>query len=232
MIEIKKGREPKELVTYKQTVGASYDNMHGAPSGKFKSDGTPISVYDIVLESLIEEQGGLCAYCMKSIPEKRNNPNATIEHIKTQSQCEMEGDLSGPLDYRNMLAVCSGNRNSTSNDDKTCDARRQNSPLTLNPLIPNTLKSIKYKNDGIIYSDDNSINMQLNDVLNLNCKTLQLPDTRKSVLDTMLNQLRKNYPKGDINTHLKRLLNHYQTQSPKEPYVGIIIWWLKKHIHN
>lgn len=34
MIKINKGTEPVELTKYKQQRGASYRDMHGAPSGK------------------------------------------------------------------------------------------------------------------------------------------------------------------------------------------------------
>ena len=45
MIKINKGIEPVELTKYKQQPNASYRDMHGAPSGKSNSDGTPIDVY-------------------------------------------------------------------------------------------------------------------------------------------------------------------------------------------
>lgn len=48
MIKINKGIEPVELTKYKQQPNASYRDMHGAPSGKSNSDGTPIDVYTIV----------------------------------------------------------------------------------------------------------------------------------------------------------------------------------------
>lgn len=71
MIEIKKGREPKELVEYRQLPDASYENMDS-------------HLKNIVLDHLLHEQGHLCAYCMRRIPEKRKLPigvqGATIEH--------------------------------------------------------------------------------------------------------------------------------------------------------
>ena len=54
MIKINKGIEPVELTKYKQQPNASYRDMHGAPSGKSNSDGTPIDVYTIVLNRLIQ----------------------------------------------------------------------------------------------------------------------------------------------------------------------------------
>ena len=83
MIKINKGIEPVELTKYKQQPNASYRDMHGAPSGKSNSDGTPIDVYTIVLNRLIQEQGCICAYCMCRIPEK--GKKATIEGIHLAS---------------------------------------------------------------------------------------------------------------------------------------------------
>ncbi len=50
MIKINKGIEPVELTKYKQQPNASYRDMHGAPSGKSNSDGTPIDVYTIAFQ--------------------------------------------------------------------------------------------------------------------------------------------------------------------------------------
>ena len=97
MIKINKCIEPVELTKYKQQPNASYRDMHGAPSGKSNSDGTPIDVYTIVLNRLIQEQGCICAYCMCRIPEK--GKKATIEHIDPQSATSEEK----ALDYRTCL---------------------------------------------------------------------------------------------------------------------------------
>ena len=128
-----------------------------------------------------------------------------------------------------MLAVCSGNRNATSDADKTCDARRKNQKLNLNPLDKNTLKGIKYTSDGRIYADDEVTEKELDDVLNLNCISQQLPDCRKKALEEMLMVIKKKYPSGSIKEYCLRLLEHYRNDDPKKPYVGILIYWLEKH---
>lgn len=226
MIGIRKKKEPHELAAYRQLPDATYQDMHGAPTGKKNADGSMETVYEAVLNKLIEEQGHLCAYCMRRIPEKRGWPRATIEHIVPQS----ESDCLKALDYRNMLAVCSGNRTAESDNDKTCDARRKNRNLDLNPLKPETLNGIKYERDGTIFSDDRSINDQLNDVLNLNCKSLQLADCRKGALQTLLKEIKKRYPTGDIREYCQKQLKIYEEHIQyKTPYVGILIDWLEKH---
>lgn len=226
MIAIRKGREPHELAVYRQLPYSTYQNMHGAPTGRKNVDGSNETVYEAVLDKLIEEQGHLCAYCMRRIPEKRGLPRATIEHIIPQSK----SDFQKALDYGNMLAVCSGNRNALSDNDKTCDARRKNRRLDLNPLKPETLNGIEYKRDGTIFSADQEIDKQLNDVLNLNCRSLQLADCRKSALQTLIKEVQKKYPTGDIKEYCRKQLRLYEEQVQyKTPYVGILIYWLEKH---
>ena len=52
MIEIKKGREPDKLLQYRLQENASYEQMDK-------------DVKEDLLEKLLEEQGHICAYCMR-----------------------------------------------------------------------------------------------------------------------------------------------------------------------
>ena len=62
MIKITKIREPRELKKYRTPPGAAYIARDR-------------SVKEAVLNSLLNEQGHLCAYCMRRIPETRKLPN-------------------------------------------------------------------------------------------------------------------------------------------------------------
>lgn len=228
MIEIKKRKEPLVLTEYKKKPTASYQNMHGAPSGKYDLEGNEIDVYHVVLNSLMEEQGHICAYCMRRIPEKRGKTRASIEHIAPQSKT----DKLKALDYNNMLAVCSGNRDAGSLDEKTCDAHRGNDKLDLNPTKKVTLSTIRYRSNGRIYSDDENINRQLNEVLNLNSKTRDLICLRKSALNRMQVVIKQKNQEGN-KEYYKRLLAMYQQNSTqKSEYVGILIHWLEKQLRT
>lgn len=215
MIVIKKGKEPPALIAYRKTKYASYKNM-------------PKEVHDAVVKGLMQEQGYLCAYCMCRIPQEGQSPAVTIEHWDPQSKTSSDKALN----YRNMFAVCNGNRGCGSDKYMTCDARRGNIILTVNPLDSLTLASVQYKSDGKIFSADPEINKDLNDTLNLNCIQIGLVENRRVALQTMIKNIRKKHPTGDITPFCERLLNKYQTQSEKSPYVGILIWWLQKHIHK
>lgn len=54
MIEVKKGPEPKGLLQYRLTPHATYAAM-------------PSVLKQEMIESLLSEQGYICAYCMKRI---------------------------------------------------------------------------------------------------------------------------------------------------------------------
>lgn len=219
MIEIKKHKEPKELVWYKKQKGASYENM----SGEIKQK---------VLDSLMKEQGHLCAYCMRRIPETRKLPmnvkSATIEHWYPQNP-DSEDEIGQGLDYRNMLAVCSGNRGCGNKKNTTCDAHRGNSELKVNPCDYRTLQKISYRSDGRIFSSDKDINKDLNDILNLNCQAISLPENRKQVLNQLLLDIKKKCPKGDIKQYCNRKLQQLDNRDDKVPFEGILVWWLKEH---
>ncbi|MCB6416010.1 hypothetical protein LI221_13270 [Faecalimonas umbilicata] len=220
MIEIKKGREPKELVEYRQLPDASYENMDS-------------HLKNIVLDHLLHEQGHLCAYCMRRIPEKRKLPigvqGATIEHWFPRNPDSGE-DYGQGLDYRNMLAVCSGNRGCGDERNLTCDAKRGNDKLTVNPCNSETLHSITYSHNGKIKSTDTRIDEDLNERLNLNSEVVSLPENRKQVLDALIMNIKEKHPAGDIKPYCRRKLEQIKSMDDdKIPFVGILIWWLEKH---
>jgi len=220
VIEIKKTREPRMLETFRQQSGSTYANM-------------PKNIKEEVLESLMNEQGHLCAYCMRRIPEKRKLPEgvhpATIEHWFPQNP-ETGEDIGQGLDYRNMYAVCAGNRGCGDKRNLTCDAKRGNTELVVNPCNGDTLISISYNAKGEIYATDLQINKELNDIFNLNCEAVSLPESRRAALYALLSDIKKNHLHGDIKLYCRRRLQELTARSEyKVPYVGIMIDWLKKH---
>lgn len=86
MIYINKTHEPNSLTEYRKTIGSSYK-------------GLPSHTKDELRESLLKDQGYICAYCMKPI-HKVNDTK--VEHYIPQEN-------ANELDYHNLLAVCTGN---------------------------------------------------------------------------------------------------------------------------
>lgn len=217
MIEVKKGPEPKGLLQYRLTPHATYAAM-------------PSVLKQEIVESLLSEQGYICAYCMKRIESGYGKHRATIEHCIPQAS----SNESERLNYRNMLAVCWGNRDAGSINDKTCDARRGSLPLEeqsmkkVDVFNGSTLSSIAYRSDGTIFSEDPDVDEDLNKRLNLN----YLKGCRLAALQTLQREINRHYPGKTVSKdYLQRLLAHYQAQSgPKTPYCGILIAWLKRKL--
>lgn len=221
MIEIKKGREPDKLLWYRQQKDASYEQMDK-------------DVKEELLEKLLQEQGHLCAYCMRRIPEKRKLPTGvapvTIEHRYPRNPDDKENVGQG-LDYRNMFAVCSGNRGCGNIEGMTCDASRGNTKIKVNPCDASTLRGITYTSSGRIQSSDPEIDEDLDKKLNLNCDEISLPENRKQVLQALIDDVKKNHSTGDISLYCRRRLEQIKEKNdPKLPFAGIMIWWLSKHI--
>ena len=143
MIYIHKEREPEKLLAYRKTEFADYDHM-------------PTEVKDAVRESLMKEQGNICAYCMRRLEVDKT----TIEHIIPRNPREQEKDTKLSLDYKNMLAVCKGNTGAPF-PQTTCDKHRGNTSLTITPLNSRLIEQIAYKTDGTIYSEHTEIQKDL-----------------------------------------------------------------------
>ena len=90
MKRISKTRAPHSYLKWCKLVRGTQDEDYRRLQNPEKAD---------LHRKLLEEQGWLCAYTMKSI----NEENSHIEHIKPESLCR--ADLVGSdLDYNNMIA--------------------------------------------------------------------------------------------------------------------------------
>lgn len=236
MIFIKKSSAPSELEALKkeaEKLGLSDKEGYDMLVNPLK---------DQVREALICEQGHLCAYCMRSIPDERilekdeDLSDVYIEHWQARSAERTNMENKG-LDYRNMLAVCSGNEKAPEATGKrkkrffTCDKKRGSKPLKINPLDGATLETLYYLSDGTIKSTDKDIEDDLNVKLNLNCDTeaVTLPKNRKAVLDVVQEDIMSR--EGDILDNCIEQLHIWESENdPKTPYSGIAIWWLREQI--
>ncbi|MCG8384712.1 MAG: hypothetical protein MJA30_04160 [Cytophagales bacterium] len=153
MKAISKRQEPKSLTEHR-AAGGDYTGLDKAETRT----------------SLLAEQGQICCYCMKRIPERGKTPGSKIEHFLCQRHHRGE-----ELNYSNMLLACLGNEGSPKHL-QTCDTRKGDASLSYNPSNRgrNIERLIKYTSDGEIYSDDARLDQELNDVLNLNSQTLKL----------------------------------------------------------
>lgn len=221
MLEIKKRNEPRELLQYRRQSFAAYADM-------------PSEVKKKVMESLLSEQGHLCAYCMGRIDGGTGKRRATIEQCIPQSVT----DEHQRLNYRNMLAVCWGNRDARLNEDKSCDAKRGSLPENqqhmkrINVFDGGTLTEIRYSADGTIFSENEAVDEDLNIRLNLNCEARRLKDCRLQALRAVHTHIREKYPGRTVSKEVFRnLLEEFEKRSEnRKPYSGIIIAWLRTKV--
>ena len=213
MIYIQKGKEPVSLIQKKNTPSMSFDDL----------DKTEIR------NQLLVEQKYLCAYCMRRI---RDNNSLKIEHYHDRNK-------ENEMDYKNLLAVCDGNQKWKSETGRidprrfTCDTKKGNNTLTLNPQKKSDMETIYYDNSGKIYSKNSVYNKELNEILNLNDKYGTLISNRKAALKPVIHKLNE-IPKGKsaetLLRKLEKVYNNTDSLGQYQEYVGIIQWYIKKHL--
>jgi len=151
-----KNREPVSLTKYRNTTpNASYT---GYPAKNHVRNG------------LLDEQEYICAYCMQRISADYNKtvkkPKTEIEHYRSQHR---HSTLA--LDYKNMLGVCNGNADKPSHKlicDKAKSEYDKTHDLTINPQDILRVNQIKYSAQGEIFTSIESIDYDLDTILNLN----------------------------------------------------------------
>lgn len=225
MILITKNKEPKEWTEYRNTPGVDYQ-----------------AIPELV-QSLLKEQGYICAYCMRRIPVKDrlykkdgNNYVLTdedhrVEHIKSR---ELHDDLK--LEYTNMVVCCPGHIGT----EDHCDRLKGAKDISFTPLDQQFIKTIKYRSDGTILSTNKQYDREINEILNLNTELLK--KNRKTMLTEVITRINvdcKREKSWDKNT-LERYLSKYSEKHSEKDgedvkekyysYCGIITWFLQKKL--
>jgi len=190
-----------------------------------------ITIRTDVLEDLLNEQGYICAYCMRKI----SLDNAQIEHIIGQNYIDEQKQEIGKTEdtnYNNMLAVCQG---SFCDKETHCDSSRskyqEKRPiLNISPLNKKQMNSIKFSQSGIVYyeniDDETEISFDLNKVLNLNCKNIK--NDRKKIITIIKRLLAKH--KFD-KKFVKKELEYWEQKNPTyKAYCYVAIFELRKYI--
>ncbi len=184
-----------------------------------------------ILKDLLDEQGYICAYCMRSISIE----NATIEHIIGQNYIDNSGDKIGKQEdtnYDNMLAVCQGNfcQNETHCDSSRSKYQTKNPLLSISPLNRLQMNNIKFTQGGTIYyeklDDKSNMNFDLNSVLNLNCENIK--NSRKKIIRVIRRLLSKH--KFDKKFAKKELEHWEQRNGSYKAFCQVAIFELRKYI--
>lgn len=165
MLEYPKGKEPRQLVEWQTTPGATWASLDG-------------SCRQEIREKLCRDQGCLCAYCERRIRPEEGG--AFIEHWLPRSLGEDE------LKWSNMVGVCSGRSPETLHCDKS---RPPETLLYLHPVQgrgPSPRRYLRYLASGRVEARDGSpedVGRDIDDYLNLNAPHLQR--ARKVVYDAL-----------------------------------------------
>ena len=213
MIHICKINPPKKFQEFKQkNPRVHFDDM-------------PSEIKAELRRSLLEEQGYLCAYCMRRIHED----DTKLEHYEPRN-------AQNEMDYSNLLAVCNGNSKGTSLQHQHCDTKKANKHLHINPQNADHIDCISYRSDGTIYSSNDDFNNDLNFTLNLNDDHGYLKSSRKSALDKLKNRfLRACVDKSASRKFIEKSLKFYLSvdeRSQRQEYCGILIDYLMKRLRR
>jgi len=214
MIKINKGKEPLEWTAKCNTP-----------------DFTQYESIPALRQALLEEQGFICAYCMRQIPVKDLSENETskIEHIK--SRCDYP-DLQ--LDYNNMLICCPGSIDGDSHCDKSKSVGAKDISFSLFNI--SDINSISYSSkDGTIKSTNPVIEHDINKVLNLNNKLLKA--NRLQTINGVIEVLNlKKWKKSECQLQLEKWKERVtrningEDVSVLRPYCGVVIHFLEKKL--
>lgn len=208
MIFINKKQEPKSLLKYRvnkrNLADITYDNFRDK---------------DDVRDALLAEQGHICAYCMQRITKDKMK----IEHFACQSNnSELE------LNFSNMLGCCMGGHGN-SKEYQHCDTRKNDEIIKFNPSNPHhkNLFKISYDRHGLISSEDEEFDKNLNEILNLNLEFLK--NNRKAVLEQLYESFEKVKGTATKKDWEKKLLNFRNPNNGKLfPYCGIALYYISK----
>lgn len=226
MKQIKKIPEPQTLIQHRTKQHSSFNNI-------------PNSTKEALRQNLLSEQGHICCYCLKRIPEKVEKDGHISYDMKVEHfQCQ-DSFPQLQLTYSNLFGSCTGNEGKPKNL-QTCDTRKGSSDLTINLLsnAPNCESLFKYNAEGEISSNNENevINHQLNEILNLNMQTLK--DGRRQVyLEVQKKveaeskslgngQLKLKYFEQERQKWLSKNYNKYK------PFCMIAVYYLSKKIRQ
>ena len=204
MLKITKGDVKPIFFQLKQTKG-NYGNLDSSDKEAIK-------------DILLREQHYRCAYCTCKIL----SGNSTIEHYIPQSK-----DALLSLEYRNLFAVCIATRE-LKWKFKTCDDRRGDRELHIDPRKQTDIDTISYKHDGEIVSSNEIFCQDLNVSLNLNA--YRLKNNRRSAWESIVKCACRRNDSQLKKQQIQRYLYKLQTPDDDTPYAGFLIYMLQKRL--
>jgi uncharacterized protein (TIGR02646 family) len=131
---IEKDTEPQEFTDWKKKPRKKGVKKYKHLRGKIKKK---------VYESLIREQGGLCAYCERPLIELNRVKDYHIDHLNPQSLL-----ANDDLEYKNFLCSCL--RQTAKGDPLHCGKLKENKIIPVHPLQKDCQSKFTYTAIGEI----------------------------------------------------------------------------------
>jgi len=218
MIKITKNKEPQKWTEFRCTPGVNYQ-----------------SIPELV-DSLLQEQGYICAYCMRRIPHKdRIVGNDGVNFVLSDEDHRVEHILSRnnhqnkQLDYTNMVICCPGHIGG----EDHCDRLKGSRDVTFNLFDEAFIETLSYKSDGEILSSNVQYNKEINEILNLNTPLLKA--NRKESWTLVKQELIKRGEQRDraiLNQMISKYSNMHKRNGKMQyiPYCGMPLFFLKKKV--
>lgn len=209
MRRITKGPEPQGLRSYRQAT-ASLPTYRDLPDR------------EALRETLIQEQRGLCCYCMGRVQQK----TASIEHWKPRSVYP-EDELS----WWNLFAVCPGGAG-TGKVNEHCDKRKAATEISMYPADPAIEQKVGFSATGEVVSQysDLDVQRQIDEVLGLNIERLK--SNRNSVLKSLKEACQREAAGQWTRSFIEKKIARLESGDELVPYASFLVWWLRKALRR
>ncbi|MRG97564.1 hypothetical protein [Polyangium spumosum] len=146
-------------------------------------------------KALVEEQGWLCAFCMRRIDEGDRETSRTTT-MKIAHRVPLDVDPRRALDWTNLLGSCDGGERS-GGLYCTCDLRQRSTALTVDPAKASSVARLKLERRGkerglFLTSDDAALKVDVEQTLGLNDGNLS--ELRQTTWDAFLAAVKRAHP--------------------------------------
>jgi uncharacterized protein (TIGR02646 family) len=208
MRNIQKSSEPISLTQHRCNTHTDYDNY---------------AEKDDLRNNLVDEQRGICCYCMQRIAP--NLENMKIEHWKSQKHFPAK-----QLDYDNLLGACLGGMGKPKRD-QYCDTRKLEENLSFNPANQNhnVENLFTLPGSGRIEANSSQLQKELDDILNLNHPVLV--SNRKAVIDAFIQSMQVR-PVRDSDFSKQLSIWEGKNGEELQPFCQVVIYYLRRKIEK
>lgn len=217
-IPLTRPEDPMQRKGYGDTLRSYFDQM---PKNEIR-------------ETLLEEQRGLCCYCMRRISKPED---VRIEHWFPLSEARETA-----IDYQNFLGSCYGVYSENQQPCSCCDKKKGGTKIKIDPRNQWMMDCIKYESDGTLYfdapvgfpdEDKKDIDRDIDQTLCLNGGDSELTLARKRVYKTCIEQLNTLHGKGQCSVAKVEKIVQKLEQMPQYPeYVGVMLFYYKRWLKN